>query len=280
MRNLREQRGYESIQEYARAYHLPVSYVYYTEIESGKKKIALETSKELCEALDVDFISFFYHLLKDILPADIQDDFLSLVPLHKVTDPEDLTNKATKIKQAYQKNQLSRLNSAISPMSDAADIFLANHLDLHALVASIYCVSCTSEPELEKVAKQIGITMPIGEIISKFKELGIIEVQEGNPRLIKRLYDIIVTKDQRALAGVVKYETDQAIEEMEQNWTGSADEATCFYGVLGLSKEKQEEFRAQLADLDAEFDSYDLQGSDREPQLMTAIVSPARQYML
>ncbi|MBX9879392.1 MAG: helix-turn-helix transcriptional regulator [Candidatus Obscuribacterales bacterium] len=279
LRNLREQRGYDSIQEYARQYQLPVSYVYYTEIESGKKKISLETSKELCEALDVDLISFYYHVLKDVLPQDIQDDFLSLVPLHKVTDPDELAAKANQIQQAYQNNQLSRLSSATSSMPEAGDTFFSKHPELHSLVASIYCVSCTTDVELEKVAKQIGITMPIEEIIDKFTNLGIIDVTEGKPRLIKKLYDIIVTNDQRALSNIVRTETDRLIENNDISWTASANEASCFYGIVGLTKEKQKEFRALLADLDAEFDSYHQKNSEAEPQLMTVIFSPAKQYM-
>lgn len=279
LRNLREQRGYDSIQEYARQYQLPVSYVYYTEIESGKKKISLETSKELCEALDVDLISFYYHVLKDILPKDIQDDFLTLVPLHKVTDPDELSERADRVQDAYQKNQLSRLSSATSSMPEEADVFFSKHPDLHSLVAAIYCVSCTTDVEIAKVAKQIGITMPVDEIIAKFQDLGIIEVTEGNPRLIKKLYDIIVTNDQRAIAGIIKTETERVIEHNDITWTGSPNQASCFYGIVGLTKEKQKEFRALLADLDAEFDSYHQKDSDAEPQLMTVIFSPAKQYM-
>ncbi len=270
LRTLREQRGYESIQEYARQYQLPVSYVYYTEIESGKKKISLESSKQLCEALGADIVSFYYHVLKDILPAHVQDDFLSLVPLHRVTDPEDLAKKSRQIAQAYQKNQLSRLSSATSSMSEKGDLFFAQYPELHALVASIYCVSCTSDIELQKVATQLGITMPVDEIIAKFQELGIIEVNEGEPRLIKRLYDIIVTSDQRALSNIVKAETERVIQKKE---------GTYYFGIVGLTKQKQKEFRALLADLDAEFDSYHLQESDGEPQLMTVVFSPVKEYM-
>lgn len=280
LRTIREQRGYESIQEYARKYHLPVSYVYYTEIESGKKSISLDSSKPLCEALEVDLVSFYYYVLKDILPDDVQDDFLSLVPFRTVTVPEDLTKKTAQITQAYQKNQLSRLSSAISYMPEEADLFFAKHPELHALVAAIYCVSCTSDIELQKVAEQLSITMPIEEIITKFKELGIIEVKDGEPRLIKRLYDIIVTNDQRALANIVQTETERAIEEGQGLSAFSPDEPSCVSGIIGLTKQKQKEFRAFLADLDAELDSYHLQESDAEPQLMTVVFSPAKKYMV
>lgn len=280
LRTIREQRGYESIQEYARQYQLPVSYVYYTEIESGKKSISLESSKQLCEALEVDSIAFYYHVLKDILPENLQDDFLSLVPLHKVTDPQDLTKKSTQIKQAYQKNQLSRLSSATSAMPEEGDLFFAKHPELHALVASIYCVSCTSDVELQKVAEQLGITVPIDEIIAKFQELGIIEVKDGNPRLIKRIYDIIVTNDQRALASIVNAETERVIEDIDGFSAISPDETSCVFGIVGLTKQKQKEIRAFLADLDAELDSYHLQESDAEPQLTTIVFSPVKQYMV
>ncbi|MBX9771661.1 MAG: helix-turn-helix domain-containing protein [Candidatus Obscuribacterales bacterium] len=280
LRLLREQRGYDSIQDYAQKYQLPVSYAYYTEIESGKKKIAPETSKQLCEALEVDFVSFYYHLLQDILPAEIQDDYLNLVPLHKVTDRQELANREARIKEAYQKNQLSRLSSANSIMSEQAEAYFFNNPRLHALVAAIYCVSSTTDVELEIVYNQLGVTTPFEEVISKFKELGIIEVLEGQPRIIKRFYDIIVTNDQRTISSIVGTETEKVIQQMQASSSGSADDPSCAFGIVGLTKDKQEEFRAFLADLDAEFDSYHLQDSDAEPQLMTVVFSPVREYTL
>ncbi len=81
LKALREERGFENIREYVQHYNLPVGYVYYTEIEAGKKYLALATARQLCEALDAEMLAFFYvQLLKDILPQEVQKDVLNLIP--------------------------------------------------------------------------------------------------------------------------------------------------------------------------------------------------------
>ncbi len=73
-------RGYTNVNEYLRKYQLPISYVYYRDIEIGKRKIGLESAKVLCEALHVDYRVFYTHLLKDLLPAEVIDNFVHLIP--------------------------------------------------------------------------------------------------------------------------------------------------------------------------------------------------------
>lgn len=73
-------RGYTNVNEYLRKYQLPISYVYYRDIEIGKRKIGLESAKMLCEALKVDYRVFYSHLLKDLLPEQVMDCFLNLIP--------------------------------------------------------------------------------------------------------------------------------------------------------------------------------------------------------
>lgn len=106
---LREQRGFANIREYVRHYKLRVGYVYYTEIEAGKKYLALETAKQLCESLDADFLLFYSNLLKDILPNEVQNDFLNLIPLSKNADPNEIARKEAALKTAYQNHVLACL---------------------------------------------------------------------------------------------------------------------------------------------------------------------------
>jgi len=280
---LREQRGYESIQEYVRHYQLPVSYVYYTEIESGKKRLSLETSKQLYIALEADQTSFYYHLLRDILPDNIQTEFLNRIPIQQVLDKKEKTSKAQSIKEAYQKNQLSRLNRKIVYVSDEADDYLKANPLLNSLISAIYCVPSTSDKELEQLAIRLGISDPIEAILSKFEELELIKIVDANDkqyRIISRLHDIVVTNDRSIFAKAIESETRHAVTETAQASVAGADQANCFYGMIGLTKQKQEELRMHIADLDAEFDAYHLKDADGMPQLMTIVFSPAREYSL
>lgn len=80
LRETRLSRGYTNVNEYLRKYQLPISYVYYRDIEIGKRKIGLESAKVLCEALKVDYRVFYSHLLKDLLPDEVMDYFVHLIP--------------------------------------------------------------------------------------------------------------------------------------------------------------------------------------------------------
>jgi transcriptional regulator with XRE-family HTH domain len=273
LQTLREERGFQSIQEYVRRYKLPVSYVYYTEVESGKKRIALETSKQLCAALEADQTSFYYHLLKDILPKDIQADFLSRIPIQQILDKQEKENKAQSINMAYRKNQLSRMNKQIFYASNKSNAYLNKHPQLFPLLSAIYCVDSTSDNELEQLATRLGVNIPIDEVLTKFEELGIIECKQAKNasyKIIKRKHNIIVTNDQSIFASVIKSETEIAAKTAPTNY---------FHGMLGLSKQKQEELRTHLLDLDAEFDAYHLENPDGIPQLMTIVFSSAKEYL-
>lgn len=121
LKALREGRGFSNIREYVRHYNLPVGYVYYTEIESGKKYLALETGKQLCDALNADILAFYSQLLKDILPAEVQDDFLNLIPLSKNLDPKEAANKQLALRAAYQNYVLAHIHGTANSVSKEAE---------------------------------------------------------------------------------------------------------------------------------------------------------------
>lgn len=280
LRSLREQRGFENIHEYVRQYQLPVSYVYYTELESGKKRIAQETAKQLCAALKTDSLSFFYHLLKDILPTDIQPDFLDLIPV-QISDKSEQAGKTQKVIESYQKLQLSMLGLDLGRMTNEAEDYISENSHLMPLVAIIYCVPSMTNTELSRTVQRLGIATPVEEIISKFAELGILTVTE-NPangtKTISRCYDIIVTKDQRIVSKRISAETEMTIAENSHLSIGGPNGSSCFFGIVGLSKKRQEELIAQIADIDTEFKAYHDAESTEAPQLMTLHMSPAKEY--
>lgn len=282
LRSLRQSRGYDSIQEYVQKYNLPVSYVYYTELEAGKKRIALETAKQLCDALSADTLSFHYHLLQDILPTEVQADFLNLIPVH-ISNENVQAIKTQKIKESYQKIQLSRLGLAVGYMTEEAEAYLYENSHLMPLVAIIYCVPSTTQREVTKIATRLGIADSIDEIIAKFEQFGIVKTEENltnGSKRISRIYDLVVTQDQRIIGDRVKFETQLTVAKNQETLLGGPDQSSCFYGIVGLSKKKQEELAACIADIDTEFKAYHDSQSVADPQLMTIIFSKAAEYSI
>lgn len=210
LRALREERGFSNIREYVQHYNLPVGYVYYTEIESGKKYLALETARQLCQALDADSLSFHSQLLKDILPTEVQDDFLNLIPLSKNTDPVEMASKQEALRDAYQRNMLSRINQTANSMTKEAETLFA---------------------------------------------------------------------DKRTCAERITAETLQALNYMNESIVPDPTASNCFFGIAGLSKQKQQDLARLIADLRAEFDAYHQQSTE-ESQVMAIAFSPIKPYML
>lgn len=285
LRLLRESRGYENIHEYVRKYKLPFSYVYYTELETGKRRIGLQACQSLCQALDANVPSFFYHMLQDVLPDGVKEEFLARIPLDEVFDAHDQENKEQQIKDAYRKQLRARLNLDTCVMSEEAETYFVENTQLMPLLEAIYCVPSMTDKELEEIAQQIGITASISEIIANLEQFGIIKCTEGKKgtRTITRAYDLIGFRDQRIVARRVRTETELTLSAAPSPQIGGPDDSSCFYDVVGLTKEQQDEFIASLADLCAEMNAYHLQDigtNSGPPTLIATVFSPACEYDL
>lgn len=112
LRETRLSRGYTNVNEYLRKYQLPISYVYYRDIEIGKRKIGLESAKVLCEALQVDYRIFYSHLLKDMLPPDVMDTFVHLIPQDNGNQESHDQSKELKYLLSQTKESIKQLNES------------------------------------------------------------------------------------------------------------------------------------------------------------------------
>ncbi|MBX9769794.1 MAG: hypothetical protein K2X29_00395 [Candidatus Obscuribacterales bacterium] len=129
LRETRLSRGYTNVNEYLRKYQLPISYVYYRDIEIGKRKIGLESARVLCEALHVDYRVFYSHLLKDLLPAEVMDSFIHQIP-QAGTDSDK-----TQVQTGDHKNILSETKKSIKQLNESLDEELADPSLFHGVTA-------------------------------------------------------------------------------------------------------------------------------------------------
>lgn len=142
LRETRLSRGYTNVNEYLRKYQLPISYVYYRDIEIGKRKIGLESARVLCAALHVDYRVFYTHLLKDLLPKDVMDSFVHLIPQNDGTTDAPEQSKELK-------NMLVETRLSAKQLNDSFDQFLVDP-SLHQGVTGL------TPSEREKVLNRIS----------------------------------------------------------------------------------------------------------------------------
>jgi len=254
LRSVRLNRGYTNVNEYLRSYKLPITYVYYREIEIGKRKLGLETARSLCEALDVDSKAFYYHLLKDILPGDVTEHFKHMLPAGQRLSGEELAQEKQSIDEAYRTSFLDALRLNFTMLEKEATKYFKENLDLMPLLWCIHNEPETTEADLESVAKTNGIDKSISKILDDFKRIGLIEVvSEKGVKTVRRLLPTIAWRDRQLHSSYLLNETEKTIEQHKNAESG--DEPTIKYGMAMLTDEQRKRVMSLIADLLAELRS-------------------------
>lgn len=267
LRTVRLSRGYTNVNEYLRSYKLPITYVYYREIEIGKRKLGLETAKSLCEALEVDNKAFYYHLLKDILPGDVTEHFKHMLPARQRMSGEELAREKESIDKAYRNSLLNALRLNFNMLEKEAAKYLKDNLDLMPLLWFIHSEAETTESDLEEVARANGIDKPIKKIIEDFQRIGLIEIDQSDKgsKVLRRLFPTIAWRDKQLHSAYLLNETEKTLEQQKQS--ESADEPTIKYGTVMLTDEQRERVMSRISDLLAELRASNEDASEADSEL-------------
>lgn len=262
LRSVRMSRGYTNVNEYLRSYKLPITYVYYREIEIGKRKLGLETAKSLCGALQVDSKAFYYHLLKDILPAEVTEHFKNMLPARQRLSREELADEKESMDRAYRSSLLDALRLNFNILEKEAATYFQENLDLMPLLWFVHSEPETTESDLAAVAQTNGINKPIGKILDDFKRLGLIEIIDSGkgPKSIRRLFPTIAWRDKQLHSAYLLKETEKTLGQ--QGLNPSKDEPSIKYGVAMLTDEQRQRVMSRISDLLAE-----LRSTNNSPEL-------------
>lgn len=266
-----------------RNYLLPISAVYYREIESGKRKIALESASQLCEALQIDYADFYYYLLKDILPPQVESAFTSLMPPQPELDQMAQETKKQKVQQAYQKNFVDRLKQRVGYMNAETEAYFHQHPQFMQFLTSIYCQAETSDKELEQLLGKESQNISIKQVLNDFERLGLVRLTNdpiSGTTNIERSYNYIIIRDQKLLAQRLLHETQISVGKMPGSSDQMQNDDIIAHGIVGLTKEEYQEILTQLADLISEFRAAHGQGVDLDPYVLTLLVTPQANYRL
>jgi len=261
LRSVRLSRGYTNVNEYLRNYKLPITYVYYREIEIGKRKLGLETAKGLYEALDVDAKAFYYHLLKDILPVEVTEHFKYVLPVSQRLSGEELAQEKEHISEAYRDSFLDTLRLNFTMMDDQATDYFKERLDLLPLIWSIYGRTESSEAEITQIAKENGIKTPTQTILKDFKRLGLVKI---SGKKITRLHPTVTWRDRDLHVKCIVNELEKTTE------IGKSDpenNPTFKQGVAMLTDDARKRVLSRLTDLLAELRTSDDESIDGKSEL-------------
>jgi transcriptional regulator with XRE-family HTH domain len=238
LRQLRESRGYSNINEYVRRYNMLISHVHYRHLETGQRKLSIESAKGLCEALEADRMAFYYHFLHDLLPDEVVE-FFSHVPERLPEPRQNAVQKTVSKASAYQNALIRTMEPyVLYPDEDSCD-YLDKHFDLLPILWFIYSVPQATKKEIDQVADQHHISMPANEIISDFHHLGLVRI-DPDSGTIKRTKPSVSFLHSPLGEKILSHQTEGFLRNYDQPRNPTSKDTVMNYGVVLLSSENHQ----------------------------------------
>ncbi len=275
LRQLRKARGYTNVNEYLRKYPLPVSHVHYRHLEAGKRKISVESAKEICQALDADYKTFYYHLLKDWLPANITDMFANIVAAQPVTEPP--------AKSVVEPSAGTALDAhTLHPSKECCD-YLNNNFECMPILWSIYAVPSTSVEQLQGLAARNKISASVDEILNKFQQFGLItRLDNGGEIIVERAKPAINFVHHALNAKILMHETQQAVDKYTRSDNQQPSDSLIYYSVVSLSESARQDLLTSISEVVGSIrrSSENASSSQSEPFFYSLVFAARPQYEL
>lgn len=257
LRSLRLERGFTNLSDYVRHCSLPISYAYYRELESGRRKPKLKTAQSLCCALKADTSLFYFHLLKDILPPELTEHFNYVMPVSQRMSGQEREREQERVSQKYRQGFLnvSQLNFTI--MNESACRYFINNIEHLTLIWFIYSKTEVLMAELSLIARANGIDAPVEAIVRDFEQLGLIELfQSDTGGLgVRRLHVAITWRDRELQAKYLVWETEKTITQVNNTQTYDSCKPFIQYGYFLLAEDERRYVLGRIGDLLAELRS-------------------------
>ncbi|MFN3225416.1 MAG: helix-turn-helix domain-containing protein [Hyphomicrobiales bacterium] len=284
LRAVRIERGGISVSEYLKARRVDLSETYYRDLEAGRKKVRIETAKELAEKLDLDAQSFFSHLLKDVLDEDV---FEKVIKPTVVEEMETLTEELEKAKEDAELIQAAFakiLGTRRTEVSDETVTVLDDNIDLLPVIHAVYMRDQISFSDVESVLNKNQITRAVDEV-AKFFERNKLANIDWEKRCFSRFtmsFQIPKTKVGQEFKGRFLLEEHKKSAAMNRDSSGDPGTEGWSYSTICIST--AEKMRAlvqqQATKLVARLDADELQLGDEgaKPFFASVIISPRDEY--
>ena len=284
LKAVRTQRGGASIGEYLKAREVDLSETYYRDLEAGRKKVRIETAKELAEKLDLDPQSFFTHLLKDVLDEDV---FEKVIKPTVVEEMETLTEELEKAKEDAELIQAAFakiVGARRTEVSDDTVKVLDENIDLLPVIHAVYMRDEISFCDVESVLRKNQITRTVDEVAKFFEQYKLANI-DWEKRCFSRFtmsFQIPKTKVGQEFKGRFLLEEHKKSAEMNRDSSGDPGTEGWSYSTIYISS--AEKMRAlvqqQATKLVARLNADELQLGDEgaKPFFASVIISPRDEY--
>lgn len=272
---LRVSRGFANINEYLRHYPVPISSVHYRHLESGNRKVSVDSAKELCETLQADSKVFYYNLLRDWLPEEFMAHF------------DSLSKSREHMQEAYQKAILQASDSQILyPSTEACD-YLNDHFELIPLLWFVYSMQVVNLEQIRQVAKLNGIAEPVEQVMHEFEKLGLIQIESVQPNeiVVRRLKASISFMHDKLGTRILLHETNRSLGHYSEARNPLLKDSILIYSLMSLSAENRQIIFSRIQDFiraahETIQESADVQSEKLDPVFYSFVYAPRHQYRL
>jgi hypothetical protein len=274
--SVRVRRGYEGITDYLKKYtKLPISETYYRDIESGRKKIKIETAEKLCNSLKLDQQEFYYHFIKDVLPPDVFKKLLKHVETTTFNVASEEIDKLQQnidvLRRAYEK----KLLDDIYEVGDEIVDYLDSHFELLPLIHFIYMKESCTFSELTYISQVNNISIDLHSTLIEFQKHHIANINFDSCTVSRFSTDIRMPRNEKGIElkdRFLVYEINETLKDKTRgkvigpNSTFQLSRILCMKTDAGLTRVSNKILDV-IAELDVAHSSLD------EPNTMPYFVS-------
>lgn len=276
---LRLSRGYTNTNEYLRRYPVQMSNVHYRHLESGNRKISIETAKDLCEALQADAKIFYFNLLKDSLPEEFMDFF---VPLSRDKDSVDLSRECMKVQ--YQTAVMRALDSQVLFPSSEACEYLEKHFELMPVIWCVYSTAHAGQEDIEQIIQKNEISVSSKAAIDELSRLGLVNIKKHAGRLVAVRVKPSICFSHHALGlRILQHETKQSLSQYVHPRNPQLKDSILILSVMSVSPKARKRIFRRIQDLSSELReaadvSFSCESETSEPVFYSIVFAPRKQY--
>ncbi|WP_065328053.1 helix-turn-helix domain-containing protein [Tritonibacter mobilis] len=284
LKAVRTRRGGASISEYLSARGVDISETYYRDLEAGRKKVRIETAKELAEKLDLDPQSFFTHLLKDVLDENVFEKVIKPTVVEEMETLADELEKAKEDAELIQAAFAKIVGSRRTEVSDETVKVLNENIGLLPVIHAVYMRDEINFADVESVLEKNQITWTVDEVASFFEQHKLANI-DWDKRCFSRFtvtFQIPKTKVGQEFKG--RFLLEEHKKSAAKNRDSSGDPGTEGWSYSTIYISSAEKMRAlvqqQATKLVARLNADELQLGDEgaKPFFASVIISPRDEY--
>lgn len=286
-------RGAGNVGEYLSAYSVDcVSESYYRDLEGGRRVLRIETAGKLSDQLDLDMVSLYRHLLKDVLPGAVfhelglesreVDASFGAVEGELVRQREELVREKG-IKDIALRALVRNTSDSEIEIDDDTVAMLESNYYLLPVIHFVYMRKSCAFDELQSILERNGVKVALRDIVDILERHNLAEIDRSACVIRRHLPIFRVPRTRKGTAFKNKFLIEEVKKSIEKprgtsisadtTWISSSISCIIPGDAAHAVEEKLGEFHAVFSNHDKSLDD-----GGAVPYFVSVIISPRQEY--